>query len=129
MCQSLFQMLCKQFLLSGIKMLIQASSFPDMALVKTFKHEQCFQCNSMNNSVATLSCGHHFCISCLNGQHDVRTLLCTQPCQQCFKLTVPKKQDIGELITSPALPDMYGFSLVSSKYPALCFLLSIPPSV
>ena len=110
-------------------MLTEASSFSDMALVKTFKHKQCFQCSSMNNSVATLSCGHYFCISCLNGQHDVRTLQCTQPCQQCFKLTVPKKQDIGELITIQALPDMYGLSLVSSKDLSLCFLLRIPPSV
>ena len=61
---------------------------------------RCWKCSAVSGQVVTLACGHHFCISCLEDQHDTWTEGCKQPCQACFRLTLPKKTMIRHLTSS-----------------------------
>lgn len=72
---------------------------------------RCWKFSAVSGRVVTLACSHHFCISCLEGQHDDWTEGCKQPCQACFKLTVPKKSDIRNLTSNIELPNIAGLNL------------------
>lgn len=64
---------------------------------------KCWQCNESHSRVVSLSCGHHFCTKCLEELHSDWTEKCKQPCQCCFKLTVPKKSEIRNLTARRSL--------------------------
>ena len=69
-------------------------------LMATSKLKSCRKCEAVENRVVTLSCGHHFCLTCLENQHADWTERCKQPCQgqACLKLTVPTRAGIGGLV-------------------------------
>ena len=76
----------------------------------TFEVAQCWKFDTAGGRVVTLNCGH-FCISCLERQHDDWTEGCKQPCQACFKLTVPKKSELRNLTSDVNMPNVAGVSL------------------
>ena len=71
----------------------------------------CWKCDRVHGRVVTLNCGHHFSLSCLEGQNDELTEGCKQPCQACFKLTVPKKSELQNLTSNVNMPKVAGLSL------------------
>ena len=68
-----------------------------MATITVVNIMRCRKCDVVHGRVVTLSCGHHYCLTCLEDQHDDWTEGCKQPCQACFKLSVPKKSDLNSL--------------------------------
>ena len=87
--------------------------------VTTYEVAQCWKCGTAGGRVVTLNCGHHFCLSYLEGQHDNWTAGCKKPCQACFKLTVPKKSELRNLTSNVNMPNVAGLSLQTSWYKSL----------
>ena len=84
--------------------------------VTTYEVAQCWKCDTAGGRVVTLNCGHHFCLSCLERQHDVLTEGCKQPCQACFKLSVPKRSELRNLTSNVNMPNVASLSLQRGGY-------------
>ena len=84
--------------------------------VTTYEVAQCWKCDRVHGRVVTLNRGHHFCLSYLQGQHYDWTERCKQPCQACFKLTVPKRSKLRNLTSNVNMPNIAGLSLQAGRY-------------
>ena len=72
--------------------------------------------HNISGKVVSLDWGHHFCVGCLEGQHNSKTQNCEQPCQSWFNITVPKKSDIGNLTFDKTAMSMAGLNLNGGKH-------------
>ena len=83
-----------------------------MATITVVNIMRCRKCDAVHGRVVTLSCGHHYCLTCLEEQHSDWTEGCKQPCQACFKLAVPKKADLNGLSAKAVdIPNMANLNL------------------
>ena len=88
-----------------------------MATITVVNIMRCRKCDAVHGRVVTLSCGHHFCLNCLEEQHSDWTEGCKQPCQACFKLSVPTRAGLRNLTPNvTSIPNIAGLDLGKNRF-------------